>query len=224
MELAIDTASEQASIALTEQGQLVSEHTWRCYRNHSRELLVAIDALLAGAGCAKTSLTLVTACTGPGGYTGVRVGLSVAQGLALALGLPTVGIGRLEAEAYPHRLAGGPVCALHMAGRGELAWALYRQEADRWCEVLPPRLSSPEQVLQGTEPTTLYVGEVPAELAAAVRARGGRVAEGALNVRRAGFLAELGWLRLCAGQAVAPDRLNALYLREPTIGAQRSGR
>ena len=81
-ELSIDTASELASIALSEEGILRAEMTWRCRRNHTVELLPAIDRLLAHSGLTREALTAVFVCTGPGMYTGLRVGISVAKGLA----------------------------------------------------------------------------------------------------------------------------------------------
>ena len=103
---------------------------------------------------------------GPGSYPGLRVGIATAKGLAFALGLPIVGVGRLEADAYQHADFTGPVCAVHRAGRGELAWAVYRSEPAGWREVLPPRLTTPEGLMAGVRRPTLFCGEIDDELAA----------------------------------------------------------
>jgi len=95
MELSIDTASELASIALSQEGALVAEMTWRCRRNHTVELLPSVERLLGQAGASKADLTAVFVCTGPGMYTGLRVGVTVVKALAHALALPSVGVGRL---------------------------------------------------------------------------------------------------------------------------------
>src|SRR3712207_4499165 len=126
MELAIDTAGDVAGLALTELGRLVAEYTWLAQRQHSRDLLPAINALLARAGQTKQDLTAIFVSTGPGSYAGLRVGLSVAKGLAYALDIPIVGVGRLEVDAYQHAAFPGPVCAVHQAGKRELAWAVYQ--------------------------------------------------------------------------------------------------
>ena len=102
LELTIDTASEMASVALSREGALEAELTWRCPRNHSAELLPAVQYLMQRAGVDKSELTAVFVCIGPGSYTGLRVGIASAKGLAFALGLPIVGVGRLEADAYQH--------------------------------------------------------------------------------------------------------------------------
>jgi tRNA threonylcarbamoyladenosine biosynthesis protein TsaB len=125
MELSIDTASDLASVALSREGAVVDEIAWRCVRNHTVELLPAVDRLLARATVQKAELTAVFVTTGPGMYTGLRVGIATAKGLARALDLPLVGVGRLELDAFPHAAFPGTIVAVHRAGRGDLAWASY---------------------------------------------------------------------------------------------------
>ena len=223
MELSIDTASEMASLALSREGVLQAEVTWRCRRNHTVELLPTIDRLLAQAGVTKAELTAVFVCTGPGMYTGLRVGVSTAQGLAYALKLPAVGVGRLELDAYQHAAYPGRIVAVHRAGRGELAWAAYRSRP--WREVTAPRLDWPADVVsaRGGRGAALFCGEVDGELSALVaEASGGRavVASPASSVRRAATLGELGWLRLAEGGGHGPEALRVVYLRPPAIGPQ----
>jgi tRNA threonylcarbamoyladenosine biosynthesis protein TsaB len=201
MELSIDTASEMASIGLSSQGALVAETTWRCRRNHTVELLPAIDQLLARAGATKGDLRAVFVCSGPGMYTGLRVGISVAKGLARALELPMVGVGRLELDAYPHAAFPGEVIAVHKAGRGELAWACYAGPSaplrtgpstplppgspfleglggsgDRtgrpWREIEPPQLATSEELASRLKERCLLVGEIDESLAALLRQDG----------------------------------------------------
>ncbi|HLA18063.1 MAG TPA: tRNA (adenosine(37)-N6)-threonylcarbamoyltransferase complex dimerization subunit type 1 TsaB [Dehalococcoidia bacterium] len=221
MELSIDTASEMASLALSREGVLQAEITWRCRRNHTVELLPTIERLLAQAGASKAELTAAFVCTGPGMYTGLRVGVSTAQGLAYALKLPVVGAGRLELDAYQQAAFPGRIVAVHRAGRGELAWAAYRSRP--WREVTVPRLDWPADILRKARGATLFCGEVDDELAAMVaEAPAGRavVASAAVSVRRAGVLAELGWRRLAESGGQEPAALRVVYLRPPAIGPQ----
>ncbi|HEY8491290.1 MAG TPA: tRNA (adenosine(37)-N6)-threonylcarbamoyltransferase complex dimerization subunit type 1 TsaB [Dehalococcoidia bacterium] len=218
MELSIDTAGDVASVALSQEGRLLAELTWNARRNHSAELLPAIDTLLRQQGADRTALTAVFVNRGPGGYAGLRVGMSTAMALAYGLGLPVVGVGRLEADAYQHAAFPGPVCAVHRAGRGELAWAAYQWDGEAERELVPPRLGTPEAVAREAPPGALFCGEVTPELAAALRAARGpetRLITGAGAVRRAGFLAELAWRRLAAGGGLEPGALEPIYLREP---------
>jgi tRNA threonylcarbamoyladenosine biosynthesis protein TsaB len=221
MELSIDTASELASVALSAEGTLVAEFTWRCRRNHTVELLPTVEKLLAQAGASKADISAVFVCTGPGMYTGLRVGISVAKGLAYAAALPLVGVGRLELDAYPHAALPAPIIAVHKAGRGELAWAKYA--GDPWRELEPPQLSRPEELATRIEERTLVVGEVDDALIATLRdVAGDRVVTLPFaSVRRAGTLAALAYARLSAGGPADPAAVNPVYLRPPAIGPQR---
>jgi tRNA threonylcarbamoyladenosine biosynthesis protein TsaB len=221
MELSIDTASEVASVALSQEGDLIAEITWRCRRNHTVELLPSIETLLMQAGSSKDSLSAVFACTGPGMYTGLRVGISVAQGLARAHSLPALGIGRLELDAYPHAAFPGAIIATHRAGRGDIAWAAYR--GDPWREIAEPQLSRPAELAREVNDRTLFVGEVDQTLAAALKATAGDravITTPAASHRRAATLAHLGFSRLSAGEDSEAALLRPIYLRPPVIGPQ----
>ena len=220
MELSIDTASEMASIALSDRGTLISELTWHCRRNHSVELLPAIDHLLTTAGAGVDRLTALFVCTGPGMYTGLRVGISIAKGLAAGLGLPLLGVGRLELDAYAHRAFPGVVLAVHRAGRGDLAWAAYAD--DPWREIEPPQLFQPEVIAAKLEGPLLLAGEADETLAGAF-ARAGKqtsIISGSASIRRAATLAELGYARLSAAEPAEAALVQAVYLRPPAIGPQ----
>ncbi len=219
LELSLDTASDVASVALTSEGRLLAEQTWQCGRDHNRQLLPAVDALLVRQNETKDALTAVFACTGPGSYAGLRAGMSAAKALAFALDVPLAGVGRLEIEAYAFAATGGPVVAVHRAGRGELAWAAYAADSG-WREVASPRLSPPDELVAALPTSALVTGEVDDALATALAERGHAVARGAATLRRAALLAELGWRRLAAGRADDPKTLVPLYLREPAIGPQ----
>ena len=228
MELTIDTASEMASAALSREGSLEAELTWRCPRNHSVELLPTIEHLMRRSNVNKGDLTAVFVCIGPGSYTGLRVGVSTAKGLAFALGLAIVGVGRLEADAYQHADYRGPICALHRAGRSELAWALFESAADGWREMVSPCLSPPEALLADKRlEGALFCGEISEELAESLRGAFGpptAIALGAASIRRAATITELAWRRLAAGDRDDAASLKPIYLREPAITPPRGGR
>jgi tRNA A37 threonylcarbamoyladenosine modification protein TsaB len=85
--------------------------------------------------------------------------VSTAKGLAFALGTKIVGVGRLEVEAHQFVDCGRPVCAIHRAGRGEVAWAVYQGPRDEWREVVAPRLSTPEVLLAEAPADALFCAE-----------------------------------------------------------------
>jgi tRNA threonylcarbamoyl adenosine modification protein YeaZ len=136
--LAIDTSAGlcAASIHDTAAGE-----RGRCVRDlgkgHAEHLMAVIDEALAAAGTAYADLDRLMVSVGPGSFTGIRVGVSAARGLALALKIPAVGVTTLEALAFEahKKHAGRNVLALLDGGRGELRAALYGAAGE---EIAPP--------------------------------------------------------------------------------------
>ena len=221
MELSIDTASELASVALSGEGHVIEDVAWHCRRNHTVEVLPAIDKLLSRNRVDQRQLTAVFVCTGPGMYTGLRVGVSIAQGLARGLEIPALGVGRLELDAYPHADFEADIVAVHRAGRGELAWASYR--GDPWREVSAPKLSHPEELAAAISGRTLVVGEVDEELTGMLAGLEVTVREPA-GEGRARSLAELGYARLSEGETAVAALLRPVYLRPPAIGGKKDAK
>src|SRR5579871_3382907 len=121
-ELSLDTASAFAGIAISRQGDVLAELNWRTSNSHSAELLPAIESLLERIRCRREEIGVIFVDKGPGAYAGLRVGLSTAMGLALALATDLLAVGRLDLDAFPHAAYPGTVCAVHQAGRGDVAW------------------------------------------------------------------------------------------------------
>jgi tRNA threonylcarbamoyl adenosine modification protein YeaZ len=96
--LAIDTSGTNALVALGEpDGTLVCERRWKAGYRHGEELLARIDEMLSSAAVARESLGGIVVGTGPGAFTGLRVGLATAKALALGLGIPLAGVATSEA-------------------------------------------------------------------------------------------------------------------------------
>jgi tRNA threonylcarbamoyladenosine biosynthesis protein TsaB len=218
VELSMDTASEIAGVALTQDGDLVAEVTWRTRQNHSRELLPTVEWLLSRANLTRGDLAAVFVCIGPGSYAGLRVGLSTAKALAYALAIPVAGIGRLAADAALVRGATdhARIVAVQAAGRAELAWAVYSSSDGGLTELTPPRLSSRGAFVEALEPGDVVCGELDEDLRADLGSR--KVAVSATTSGRVVAVAALGWKRLAAGSVDSTDALVPLYLREPAIG------
>ena len=223
MLLAIDSSTDTASVALWHQGAVVAELTWRTAQNQTRELLPNVVHLLKLAGADMKDLTGLVVARGPGSYNGLRAGMATAKGLALALELPLVGIGTLEAEALPYAESGLPIRPIQDAGRGELATALYRLSRGRWRQLEEECLSTLEALCSEVRHRTLFCGALSFKVADQLRERLGRLAvlPAAPPLRRAGYLAELGRRRLEAGDRDTPATLQPLYLRRPQITQPR---
>lgn len=217
IELSIDTAGAIASVAISRQGLLLAELTWRTHNSHSTELLPAIDDLLGRSAAQREAIHALFIDRGPGSYAGLRVGISTAMGLALALSADLLAVGRLELDAFPHAAFPGPVVAVHQAGRGDLAWAVYEQR-EHWSEIQPPRLGTIDELVAVCPSSALFCGEhagIQEQIGNALPAA--RFAGAGAAVRHAGMLAELCWSRYAAGMRDNPVAIEPLYLREAHI-------
>ena len=156
MLLAIDTSTRYAGVALADPGRVVSARSWYSAVNHTAELMPAVSETLKAAGLTVNDLAAIAVALGPGGFSALRVGMSVAKGLALASGRPLLGIGTLDAEAQPYLQSGLPVCALLDAGRQELSSALFAPDGQRLREDL---ICPPDELLPDLPETVLFCGE-----------------------------------------------------------------
>jgi len=155
MQLAIDTSTDRASIAIVQDNDVLAEFTWRCGQNHTRQLLPNLEHLLRQFELNPVEITGIIVARGPGSFNGLRVGISVAKGLAFSLGIPIIGVSSLEAEAYQHAETGLPVCPIFNAGRGEIATAIIQvktgaeltnKEIEAFCQTLP-RYKRPRRII-----------------------------------------------------------------------------
>jgi tRNA threonylcarbamoyladenosine biosynthesis protein TsaB len=101
--LAIDTALDACAAAVldTDAGRLVAHESQAMKRGHAEALMPLIGRVVAASGTAFTALGRIAVTTGPGSFTGLRVGLSAARGIALAANIPVVGVTTLAAYAAP---------------------------------------------------------------------------------------------------------------------------
>jgi tRNA threonylcarbamoyladenosine biosynthesis protein TsaB len=132
--LAIDTTANlcAACVQETATGEL-GRSVRDLGKGHAEHLMAVIDDALAAAGKSYADLDRLAVAVGPGSFTGIRVGVSAARGLALALQIPAIGVTTLEALAFEARQAneGRSVLAALNGGRGEIHAALYGADGDR---------------------------------------------------------------------------------------------
>lgn len=130
MILAIETATEVCSTALVHSGMVMGEHSIHEKNIHSERLLLLIDDLLKSTHVKNGQLEAIAISIGPGSFTGLRIGLSTAKGLALALDIPIIAVPTLDgiAESYRQSRSAKAVenfCALIDAKREEAFYAFY---------------------------------------------------------------------------------------------------
>lgn len=215
MELAIDTSTRYAAVGLCEDGDLLAELAWRSERNHSVELMPAIDLLLRRAGCKASAIDAIYVAAGPGGFSALRVGMSAAKAMASALGAPLAAVGTLDIEAHPYIGLGKPVCALVGAGRTRLYVGRFAVGEQAEYEV-----AERTGLAAVASADAVFCGEAAAEMADDIRAAFGAeaaIAAVAPPTRRAGTLGALGYEMLRQGQAADVDSLEPMYLRSSQL-------
>jgi tRNA threonylcarbamoyladenosine biosynthesis protein TsaB len=214
--LAVDTTSERQSVALVEAGAVRAELRLRAVDTHSRRLLPSVAFLLDSLGLEPDAVEGYAVAVGPGAFTGLRVGISTVQGLALASGRPCLGLSSLDVLAA--RIEGAaPVLAVMIeAYRGEVYGALYDEKAR---PLAPGAAEAPEAFLARLPPGPVaFTGEGALRHRERITARHPAARFPPRSLFLAGTLGCLAEPRLAAGEGVSAHALRPLYLREAQIG------
>lgn len=224
MLLAVDTATHMAGIALYDQiqGRVLGEELWSSANRHTVELMPRLDRLLKQQGITPAGLTGLAVSLGPGSFTGLRIGMGVVKGLALSLGLPVVGIPTLDLTAHPHTVQKLPIWAILQAGRGRVCAAFYTRRKGHWKRRGDYQITTLDLLCEQITDPALFCGEIDTQDAKLIREQLGSravIPTPAASVRRAAYLAELGWERLSKGDRDDPSTLSPIYLHQPTIHA-----
>jgi tRNA threonylcarbamoyladenosine biosynthesis protein TsaB len=247
MLLAIDTATRTASVALYDETGIIGEATWRARENHTTSLMPQLARLMALSGTRIERVQVVAVAIGPGSFTGLRIGLSVAKGLALARGLPVIGIPTLDGLAQAFAQQSLPIWAVLEAGRGKYATARFtvrRGNAKRAgdytvgdAEYLANVISTivegdagaPDAGKKATRlkaGSALVCGEVDATLRSTLIARmQDRVvmATAANGTRRAAYMGELAWQRWQTNRMNDLGTLTPYYIPTASLPQSNDG-
>ncbi len=156
--LAIESAAQSAGAAVYSGDKLISEQFLNNGLTHSQTLLPLVDAALAAAGLAVSDMDAVAVSSGPGSFTGVRIGMGTAKGLALGAEKPICPVPTLLALAYNVVACGGVIVPIMDARRGEVYTATYLSEGGTIKEITPMRAMPLAQLLPELD-TALFVGD-----------------------------------------------------------------
>jgi tRNA threonylcarbamoyladenosine biosynthesis protein TsaB len=225
--LGIETSTRQGGAALVDERGLVSEYTLNVEVTHSERLLPAIDRMLADASVSLSGLGGLAVSIGPGSFTGLRIGLSTAKGLAYATGLPLVGVPSLEALAWATPAARWPVCPVLDARKQEVYAALFQHEPGGIRRIMEDRALPPEALCALIGTPTLFLGdglERYGDLFKGILGERFLVPPQASRGARPACVAELGRARLLRGEREAVDRLVPRYLRPSEAELRRAAR
>lgn len=220
MLIAIDTSTDTARLALAVDNDLISEFTWRCGQNHSVQLLPNLAFMLSQAKLRLPEANGIIVARGPGGYSGLRAGLSTAKSLAFCLNIPIAGISTLEVMAYEHAAIGIPVCPVINPGGNDIAAAIFEMKAGDWSRSLPEQIISVDNLCTLIITRTAFCGQITAPTAARLKEKLGEKAvilPPDADWRSAGSLMELGRQRFLNNDHDDPASLQPLYLRGPSI-------
>lgn len=165
--LALSTSSPRGTVAIARDGEIAARVAYDGGTSHAERLFAAIDDTMAHAGVTRGDLRALACDIGPGSFTGVRVAVASAKGIAVALGIPIVGVGALESMAFAaSTLAGGrEVLAIVDARKGEVFAAAYDASlSTTWGPEHVARADTARLVELATSRDALVVGEIVTDL------------------------------------------------------------
>jgi len=219
MLLAIDTSTRFVGVALYDGTQVLSESTWLSQNHHTVELAPAVADALRRVGAEPTDLQVLGVALGPGSFTGLRIGLAFAKGLALSHHIPMIGIPTLDILAVAQPVSEVPLAAVIEAGRRRLAIGWYQAANDSWQSTGKLDNLTADEFIHGIQKPTLICGELNEAIRERLRRKRKIVtlASPAISVRRPAHLAELAWACWQAGQVDNPATLKPIYLQHGTL-------
>ncbi|NPA92846.1 MAG: tRNA (adenosine(37)-N6)-threonylcarbamoyltransferase complex dimerization subunit type 1 TsaB [Chloroflexi bacterium] len=220
MLLALDTSTTQIGVALYDGQRVLAEVYWQSGRRHTQELAPLVAEVLAHTGFTADDIQAIGVALGPGSFTGLRIGLAFAKGMALTQKIPLVGIPTLDAvaEAVPVDEAFPTLAAVLPAGRGRLAVGWYQAQENRWQAQGQPEVLTAQDLNARIRKPTVVCGEMSAEERSrlARKYKTVRLPSPAMCARRPAYLAELAWQRWKQGQTDSPASLAPIYLHTGT--------
>jgi tRNA threonylcarbamoyladenosine biosynthesis protein TsaB len=215
MILAIDTATRSASLAVHDGTNVRAEFTWDTSDHHTVELMPRLVELLAQINLSIEQISGLGVSIGPGSFTGVRVGVALAKGLAVSRNIPIVGVRSTDILAYAVNWCKPPLVIVVRAGRNRLIAARYTKTRSEWQPDGDFILTTADLIGEQWDRPTVLGGELTAGERETIERRLGdrvRILAPAFALRRAGFLAEIAWQRIRAGTIDDPAALQPIYL------------
>ncbi len=224
--LAIENTSLCGSVALVCPGACLAETTLTSRQTHSKRLLTTIDRLLRDTGIELAAVDGIGVSLGPGSFTGLRIGLATAKGLAMATGKPLVGVPTLDGLASQLAYQDRIVCPVQDARKQEVFTARYRPDGRGGIERLTDYQALPPDRLAAeiTEPT-VFVGDALALYGTLFADRlGDRAifAPATLHHPRAAAIGAIAVERFQNGDTIDPARCTPIYVR--ASDAERNAR
>jgi tRNA threonylcarbamoyladenosine biosynthesis protein TsaB len=215
MLLAVDTSTRTMGIALYDGSRVLGEMVWSGGDYHTVQLAPTIADLMKRSGITASKLEVLGVAAGPGSFTGLRIGMALIKGMALARRLPVVGIPTLDIVAYSQPVRKDfDLVAVLQAGRGRLACGRYTPGTKTWESKGEPVVYTVAELAESILTPVQLAGELSAEERRVLGRKRKliKLASPAQSLRRPAYLAELAWRRWQAGEQDDPALLAPVYL------------
>lgn len=218
--IAIDSSQEICTIALGRDSAIVAEYHFAHKMSLLRRLLPNIESMLTDSGLAANNLDGVIVSLGPGSFTGLRIGGTIAKSLAYVTGKPIVGIGTLDAIAYGVTpIEETLICPMIFARADEAYWSVFDGSGTRLCDYAVSPIDAVLDDLASRNIPIHFVGTGARRNWEKISSRLGDTATLAptwCDFARGAALTELGTKRLMAGDDDNAITLSPIYVRKPT--------
>ena len=216
--LAIDASGTTAGAALLTEDKVLAEITLNCGYTHSQTIMPLVDHIVKLAGINLTDIDYIACTSGPGSFTGLRIGASCAKGLAMGLGKKMVNVSALDILAYNVFKTGGFTAPIMDARRGEVYAAVYRWEGMKLLRVTEYLADKIEHIAGvalslGEDVTFLGDGVIPHR--DYLLDKGFRVAPLGHTLQRPASLGALALIKAQAGEVVDARDFELFYIRKP---------
>lgn len=226
--LALDTTTRGGSVAVADGDRILALLPGDQSRTHGERLPAELAGALGHAGIARDRIDLLAVATGPGAFTGLRIGLSAIQGLAMALNRPVIGVSALDALAAQVGANQGDLILPWMdAQRGDVFATLLDTRSGTTVEA--PTAASPQRLLEEWRAHlagrhAIFIGDAAARDAELIARRADGRWETRTPAPLAPQIARIGHQRALEGKAGLPHTLEPIYVRRPDAEIERDRR
>lgn len=227
MILAVDTTTKRGSVAVTDGGRVLALVEGDASRTHGERLPGEIAAALDRAGIDRRRIDLLAVATGPGAFTGLRIGLAAVQGLSMALGKPVVGVSALDALAAQVDEAVDLVVPWMDAQRGDVFATVIQRRSGETID--PPLAAAPKALLEHwpadrRRQSAIFIGDAVVRDAAIIAALGGAGWQTRTPAPLTPQIATLAERAAAHGEPGLPHALTPIYVRRPDAEIDRERR
>ncbi len=214
--LSLDSSATVATVALSEDGILLAEFILNNGNTHSETLLPMVEAVLKMYGITPSDIDVFAATTGPGSFTGVRIGAATLKGLAFGTGKPCIEVSTLEAIAENLSVRDGLICPVMNARRSQVYTALFRAEGGRLTRLMDDcaiSISELDGILSGYGEAVSFAGDGYDITLEGLQRTEYRTTPERLRYQSAASVAAVAYRSLLVGNTVSDKELKVTYLR-----------